>query len=175
MPDALHHGGRKVIVVTDGRADAGRIKTLEAQIGRVVVAGDERVEATFVARMAAAGCRMISFGGGAEDRPHAAIRRRAGPTLSDPGQPPPGRPSFLQHCRGGTVGGRSRPALRFLYHDVHGVDGTGQLFGCYGGALGASVLDLAHVGRRGHAPRRLAFQIALKKAAAPGRPWRRAS
>lgn len=133
VPDALHHGGRKVIVVTDGRADAGRIKTLEAQIGRVVVAGDERVEgATFVARMAAAGYRMIYSAAG----PKIAHMLLSGDVLdrlylTQVNRLLGGHP-FSSIVEGALLEDAVDLPLRFLYHDVHGVDGTGQLFGCYG-------------------------------------------
>ena len=59
-PAALTHGGRRVIVVTDRRADKQRVKELEAQIGQVFVTGAASVQGKeFVGLMAAAGYRVI--------------------------------------------------------------------------------------------------------------------
>ena len=133
VPDALHHSARKVIVVTDGCADADRVRTLEAQLGRVVVAGDERVEgAQFVARMAEAGYRVIYSAagpkiahmlltGGVLDRLYLTQVSRI--LSGDP---------FSSIVEGALLEDAVDLPLRFLYHDAHGVDGTGQLFGCYG-------------------------------------------
>lgn len=133
VPDALHHGGRKVIVVTDGRADTGRIKTLEAQIGQVVVAGSKRVEGEqFVARMAEAGYRVIYsaagpkiahmlLAGGVLDRLYLTqVSRMLG---GDP---------FSSIVEGALLADAVDLPMRFLYHDAHGAGGAGQLFGCYG-------------------------------------------
>lgn len=133
VPDALHHAGRRVIVVTDARADAGRVRILEAQIGQVVVAGGDRVEGLqFVARMAEAGYRVIYSAAG----PKIAHMLLAGGVLD--------RLYLTQVSRvlgGGPFstiveGALFAPAidlpLRHLYFDARGASNTGQLFGCYG-------------------------------------------
>lgn len=133
VPDALTHGGRHVIIVTDGRADGARIKALEAQIGKVYVAGDNHVRGDeFVRLMADLGYRLIYSAAG----PKIAHMLLAGGVLD--------RLYFTQVCRvlGATpfssiVDGPLLEAsvdlpLISLAYDSYAADGVGQLLGCYG-------------------------------------------
>jgi len=133
IPAALQHGGRRVVVVTDARADRKRVAALEEQLGQVIVAGQAGVEgATFVARMAEAGYRLIYSAAG----PKIAHMLLSGGVLD--------RLYVTQVHRvlGGAPvsslveGALLEPAiplpLQTLYYDVHGASGAGQLFGCYG-------------------------------------------
>ena len=134
VPDALHHGGRKVIVVTDARSDTARIKRLEAQIGQVVVAGGERVEgAQFVACMAETGYRVIYSAAG----PKIAHMLLAGGVLdrlylTQVSRILGGDP-FSSIVEGALLDNAIDLPLRHLYYDAQGTGETGQLFGCYGG------------------------------------------
>lgn len=133
VPDALHLGGRRIVVVTDARADADRVAALEAQLGQVVIAGEGRVEgAVFVARMAEAGYRLIYsaagpkiahmlLGGGVLDRLY----------LTQVGRVLGGDP-FSTPVDGALLEPAVALPLRTLYYDAHGAGGAGQLFGCYG-------------------------------------------
>ena len=132
VPDALAHGGRRVVVVTDRRADPARVHTLETQVGQVFVAGEERVQGrSFVEQMAGAGYRLVYSAAGPKiahmlladgvlDRLYLTQVSRLlggapvssiveGPLLEPPVDLP----------------------LRHLYYDASGVEGVGQLFGCY--------------------------------------------
>lgn len=133
VPDALTHGGRYVIVVTDRCADAARIQALEKQIGRVYVAGDEHVRGDeFVRLMADLDYRLIYSAAG----PKIAHMLLAGGVLD--------RLYLTQVCRvlGATpfssiVDGPLLDApvdlpLISLAYDPHAFAGVGQLFGCYG-------------------------------------------
>jgi riboflavin biosynthesis pyrimidine reductase len=133
VPDALTHGGRHVIIVTDHRADAARIRALEAQVGRVYVAGEERVRGdAFVRLIADLGYRLIYSAAG----PKIAHMLLEDGVLD--------RLYLTQVCRvlGATpfssiVDGPLLDApvdlpLLSLAYDPHALDGVGQLFGCYG-------------------------------------------
>lgn len=133
VPDALHHGGRRVVVVTDARADANRIAALEAQLGQVIISGEERVDgAVFAARMAEAGYRLIYSAAG----PKIAHMLLAGDVLdrlylTQVGRVLGGDP-FSTQVEGALLEPAIALPLRTLYYDAQGADGAGQLFGCYG-------------------------------------------
>jgi riboflavin biosynthesis pyrimidine reductase len=133
IPDALTHGGRHVVVVTDRRADIGRIKELEAQIGQVYIAGDERVRGDeFVRQMAGAGYRTIYsaagpkiahmlFAGGVLDRLYLT---QVGRVL--------GATPFSSIVDGPLLDAPVDLPLISLSYDPHALEGAGQLLGCYG-------------------------------------------
>ncbi|MFO7631742.1 MAG: dihydrofolate reductase family protein [Caldilinea sp.] len=133
VPDALTHGGRHVIVVTDQHADAQRIKELEAQVGQVIVAGDERVLGDeFVRLMADAGYHLIYSAAG----PKIAHMLLAGGVLdrlylTQVSRVLGGSP-FSSIVEGPLLDKPADLPLVSLYHDVLGVETAGQLFGCYG-------------------------------------------
>lgn len=60
IPPALVEGGRSVVVITTADADRARIDELEAQLGRVVIAGEDSVHGgQMVDALAGLGYRMI--------------------------------------------------------------------------------------------------------------------
>ena len=133
VPDALTHGGRHVIIVTDGSADAARIKALEAQVGKVYVAGDDRVRGDeFVRLMAELGYRLIYSAAG----PKIAHMLLAGGVLDRLYLTQVGRvlgaTPFSSIVEGPLLDGPVDLPLISLAYDPHAVEGAGQLFGCYG-------------------------------------------
>ncbi|MCS6828976.1 MAG: dihydrofolate reductase family protein [Caldilinea sp.] len=131
IPEALTHGGRRVLVVTHRKADPQRVRALEADLGQVLTAGDERVKGrTFVQMMGEMGYRFIYSAAG----PKIAHMLLADDALD--------RLYLTQVCR--VLGGASfssivegppllvdLPLLR-LYYDPHAFNAVGQLFACYG-------------------------------------------
>ncbi len=133
VPDALTHGGRHVIIVTDRRADAARIKALEAQVGRVYVAGDDHVRGDeFVRLMAELGYRLIYsaagpkiahmlLAGGVLDRLYLTqVSRVVGAT------------PFSSIVEGPLLDAPVDLPLISLAFDPYAFEGVSQLFGCYG-------------------------------------------
>jgi riboflavin biosynthesis pyrimidine reductase len=60
IPPALTSGGRKAIVFTSSNPSPGRVREIEARLGRVIVAGGQRVEgAKLVQRLAELGYSTI--------------------------------------------------------------------------------------------------------------------
>ncbi len=131
MPEALTHGGRRVLVVTHRKADPQRVRALEAELGQVLTAGDERVEGrTFVQLMGEMGYRFIYSAAG----PRIAHMLLADGMLD--------RLYLTQVCR--VLGGTSFSTivegpplevdlpLLHLYYDPYVFDGVGQWFACYG-------------------------------------------
>ena len=133
VPDALTHGGRRVIIVTDGRADVRRVRELEAQVGQVFVAGDTGVDGRrFVELMAGAGYHVIYSAAG----PKIAHMLLAGGVLdrlylTQVSRVLGGTP-FSSIVEGSLLEKAVDLPLRTLYYDVTGVETVGQLFGCYG-------------------------------------------
>jgi len=133
VPDALTHAGRHVIIVTDRRADATRIKELEGQVGQVFVAGDDRVRGDeFVRLMADLGYRLIYSAagpkiahmlltGGVLDRLYLTqVVRILGAT------------PFSSIIDGPLLDAPADLPLLSLAYDPHAFEGVGQLLGCYG-------------------------------------------
>ncbi len=133
VPDALTHGGRRVIIVTDRRADVRRIRELEAQVGEVFVAGESGVDGRrFVELMAGAGYRVIYSAAG----PKIAHMLLAGGVLdrlylTQVARVLGGTP-FSSIVEGSLLEKAVDLPLRTLYYDAAGVENAGQLFGCYG-------------------------------------------
>lgn len=133
IPDALTHGRRRVLVVTDRSADPQRVRALEARLGQVWIAGDEQVTGrAFVQRMGELGYRFIYSAAG----PKIAHMLLSDGVLDR---------LYLTHvCRilgdapfSSIVEGPPLQAavdmpLRSLYYDPVVFNGAGQLFGCYG-------------------------------------------
>jgi riboflavin biosynthesis pyrimidine reductase len=60
IPDVLTAGGRKVVVFTSANPDPLRVAQIEAQAGRIVIAGNERIDgAMLLQRMTEMGYRTV--------------------------------------------------------------------------------------------------------------------
>lgn len=133
VPDALTQGGRRVLIVTDGRAAAPRIRELEAQVGQVFVAGDRQVEGRrFVELMAGQGYRIIYSAAG----PKIAHMLLADGVLdrlylTQVSRVLGGAP-FSSIVEGPLLAHAIDLPLRTLYYDAASTENTGQLFACYG-------------------------------------------
>ena len=133
VPDALAHGGRRVVIVTDARADMRRVRELETQVGEILIAGAAGVDGkTFVNLMAGAGYRVIYSAAG----PKIAHMLLAGGVLdrlylTQVGRLLGGSP-FASILDGPLLETAVDMPLRALYYDADSVEGAGQLFGCYG-------------------------------------------
>lgn len=133
VPDALTQGGRRVMIVTDRRAPAQRMHELEAQVGQVFLAGDDRVEGRcFVELMANQGYRIIYSAAG----PKIAHMLLAGGVLdrlylTQVSRVLGGAP-FSSIVEGSLLAHAIDLPLRTLYYDPASPDNAGQLFGCYG-------------------------------------------
>ena len=132
VPDVLTAAGREVVVFTSAAADPARVREMEAQVWRVVVAGEETVEGReLVGAMGALGYRLIYsaagprimqtlVAGGVLDRLYLTVAHR-----------------LLGASRFSTIveGERFEPAvgmtLNTVYLDPAGVEGLGQLFLSY--------------------------------------------
>lgn len=129
IPDVLTEGGRSVLVFTSQRADPDRIRALEAQLGRVLVAGEEQVQgAPLIAKLTELGYRTVYNSTGpkvnhllladdALDRLYLTYANRllGGQPFSSVVEGP-----LLEPAIGMTLGA--------LYYDPSGLDGLGQLF-----------------------------------------------
>lgn len=133
MPDALTHGGRRVVVVTDGRADRRRVEELETQVGQVFVAGDDTVDGRrFVELMANRGYHIIYSAAG----PKIAHMLLTGGVLdrlylTQVSRVLGGAP-FSSIIEGPLLEHAIDLPLRALYYDAPGDETPGQLFACYG-------------------------------------------
>lgn len=133
VPDALLQGDRRVVVVTDSRADRQRVQHLERQLGRVFVAGEAGVRGDeFVAQMAQAGYRTIYSAAGPRIA-HMLLSDRVLDRLylTQVSRILGGAP-FSSIVEGVLLPAPVGLPLRTLYYDAHGVGGVGQLFGCFG-------------------------------------------
>jgi riboflavin biosynthesis pyrimidine reductase len=132
VPYALRRQERRVVVVTDRRADPARVARIESQLSEVVVAGEQSVQGSqFVDALAergygtiysAAGPRILHMllADGVLDRLYlTTVPRLLG---GDP---------FASIVDGPLLEPATDMTLRTLYHDTAGVDGLGQLFACY--------------------------------------------
>lgn len=132
VPEFLTQSGRRVIIITHGAADRQRMETLEAQAGRVVVAGEKDVAGEeAVGALSDLGYRTVYMAtgprvhhllltGGALDRLYVTIAHRL---LG--GQP------FSSLVEGDLLRPSVGVTLQALYYDPHALDGLGQQFGCY--------------------------------------------
>lgn len=133
VPDALTQGGRRVVIVTDGRAPARRIHELEARVGQVFVAGDNKVEGRrFVELMANQGYHIIYSAAG----PKIAHMLLTGGVLdrlylTQVSRVLGGAP-FSSIVEGPLLAHAIDLPLRTLYYDAASTENAGQLFGCYG-------------------------------------------
>lgn len=132
IPPALIEGGRSVVVVTTRSADPARIRELEAQIGRVVMAGDDGVNGgQMVNALAGRGYRFIYSTAGPRvfhllldagrlDRLYLTIVSRV-----------LGSSPFSSIAEGHLLTPPAEFRLRSLYLDSHSEEGIEQLFTAY--------------------------------------------
>jgi riboflavin biosynthesis pyrimidine reductase len=132
IPPFLTQSGRRVIVITHGKADAGRKRRLEEEAGQVIEAGESDVSgAQAIAALGELGYRTIYMAtgpkvhhlllaGGALDRLYTTVAHRL---LG--GQP------FSSLVEGDLLRPSVGMKLHALYFDPHALDGLGQQFICY--------------------------------------------
>jgi riboflavin biosynthesis pyrimidine reductase len=132
IPQVLHAGGRRVVVFTTGSPDPERVAEIEAQAGRVIVAGDSSVDGAamlghlnqlgYTTVYSAAGPKVLHLllSAGVLDRLYLTYANRI--LGSDLFATIVDGPSFV-------------PAVDFkigrVYLDQAGLDGLGQLFVVY--------------------------------------------
>lgn len=132
IPEALTKGGRSLLIFTTSNADPERVKALESQAGKVIVAGEQGVEGKqLIDKLADLGYRVVYnstgpkvlhllLAAGALDRLYLTYANRI---LG-------GKPyaSIVE-------GDLFEPAIDFklsaLYHDPYALDGNGQLLTAY--------------------------------------------
>lgn len=129
IPEALTQGDRRVIVFTHAAADPERMKAIEAQTGKVFVAGQEDVEgAGLVTGLSDLGYRTVYMATGpkvhhlllaanAIDRLYLTFANRV--LGGDP---------FSSVVEGGLLNPAIDMRLHAAYYDPHALDGLGQLF-----------------------------------------------
>ncbi|HFE66661.1 MAG TPA: pyrimidine reductase [Chloroflexi bacterium] len=132
IPAGLAGNGRNVVIFTTAQADRQRIRELEAQAGRVVIAGEESVDGRIlVQQMAQMGYRTIYsvtgpkalhllLAAGVLDRLYLTLANRI---LG-------GRP-FASIVEGPLLEPAVDMTLHTLCYDAAGLDGLGQLFAAY--------------------------------------------
>ncbi len=132
IPEALTHAGRSVVVLTTAAADPTRVRSLEAQLGRVLVAGDRRVAGQpLVDRLGDLGYRLIYNATGPQvmhllladdvlDRLYMTLANRL-----------VGGTPFSTIVEGPLLTPAIGMRLNTLYFDPYGLDGLGQLFLSY--------------------------------------------
>ena len=132
IPPVLTAGGRKVIVFTRADPNPQRVRDIEARAGQVVVAGDKSVAGEqMVQQLTAMGYQMVYsaagpkilhllLSGGVLDRLYLTMANRI---LG-------GKP-YASIVEGGLLDTAVSLTTHTLYHDPHGLDGSGQLFAAY--------------------------------------------
>ncbi|HEX6384940.1 MAG TPA: dihydrofolate reductase family protein [Anaerolineae bacterium] len=132
IPEALTAGGRRVVIFTVGQADPERIKELEAQTGKVIIAGEIEIDGRLlVQRMAELGYRTVYsatgpkvlhllLAAGALDRLYLTYANRI-----------LGGMSYATIVEGELLVPAVGMTLNTVYYDSYGLDGLGQLFVSY--------------------------------------------
>ncbi len=132
VPAPLAANGRNVLIFTTAQADRQRIRALETQAGRVIIAGEKSVDGRIlVQQMAQMGYRAIYsvtgpkvlhllLAAGVLDRLYLTLAHRI---LG-------GRP-FASIVEGALLQPPVDLTLHTLYYDAAGLDGAGQLFAAY--------------------------------------------
>ena len=132
VPPALIQGDRNMVVITTNRADPGRIKALESQTGKVIIAGEGSVNGyRLVESLLDLGYRTIYnttgpkvlhllLAAGVLDRLYLSfVNRLLG------GSP------FSSIVEGGLLDPPADFILNTIYLDPHALNGLGQLFTSY--------------------------------------------
>ncbi len=132
IPPVLTAGGRKVIVFTTADPNPQRVRDIEARAGQVMVAGDKSVAGEqMVHQLTAMGYRMVYsaagpkilhllLSGGVLDRLYLTVANRI-----------LGGALYASIVEGGLLDTAVSLTTHTLYHDPHGLDGSGQLFAVY--------------------------------------------
>lgn len=132
IPEALTRAGRSVVVLTTAETDQDRAQALKAQLGRVLVAGQERVAgAPLVDQLGGLGYRLIYNATGpqvmhlllADDRLDRLYMTVANRLLG--GEP------YATIVEGPLLAPAVGMRLRAAYLDPHGLEGLGQMFLSY--------------------------------------------
>ena len=139
IPEALTAGGRRVVIFTVAQAEPARIRELEAQAGKVVIAGEMGVDGRLLVQQMAEMDYTTIFSGTGPKVLHLLLAARALDRLYV---------TYANRLLGGVsyatlVEGESlEPAvgmgLNTLYYDPYGLDGLGQLFVSYDRAEGTA-------------------------------------
>ncbi len=132
IPDVLTRDGRKAIFFTTGAPNPARVREIEQRAGKVIVAGENRVEGKLFAQRAyELGYRIIYSGAGPKIL-HLLLKERVLNRLYL---------TFAHRVLSGSPfatiieGPLLEPAVNFQMHasylDAAGLDGMGQLFASY--------------------------------------------
>ena len=133
VPEALTHGGRRVVIVTDGRADVKRVRKLATQVGQVFVAGDDKVEGRrFVELMADLGYRVIYSAAGPKIAHMLLVSGVLDRLYLTQVSRVLGGAPFSSIVEGPLLENAVDLPLRTLYYDATNMENPGQLFSCYG-------------------------------------------
>ncbi len=132
VPEVLHAGGRRALVVTSERADPRRVQEMEDRVGPVIRAGKSRVEGrAMVDALYSRGYRVIYCAAGPKvlhtlaadqvlDRLYLTLVSRL-----------LGGERFATLLEGSMLTPPLDGRLEALYHDPEAPEGVGQLFLCY--------------------------------------------
>jgi riboflavin biosynthesis pyrimidine reductase len=132
IPEILTQSGRSVLVVTTSEAPHERIKAVESQTGKVIIAGKKSVDGgVLINKLSEIGYQTIYsttgpkvlhllLTAGVLDRLYLTYTNRI-----------LGGAPFSSIVEGGTLDTPVEFKLFNLYHDPHGLDGLGQLFSSY--------------------------------------------
>jgi len=132
IPDVLTAGGRKIVVFTTANPDPQRVAEIEAKAGKVVVAGDTKVEgAALVQLMGEMGYQTVYSASG----PKVLHLLLAGGALNRLYLTPANRLLGGQPYSSIVEGPLMEPAvdlnINSIYLDSQALDGLGQLFVSY--------------------------------------------
>jgi riboflavin biosynthesis pyrimidine reductase len=139
IPLALTGSGRKAIIFTSGSPSARRVREIEARLGQVIVAGDQRVEGSSLVRhLVELGYRTIYSAAGPQVL-HALVSDGALNRLylTHANRLLGGKP-FASILEGGLLEPAVGMKIHRVYLDTHALGGLGQLFTSYERVGGAS-------------------------------------
>ncbi len=132
IPDVLTAGGRKVVVFTTANPNPDRVAEIESQAGRVVVAGETRVDgALLVQHMTEMGYQTVYSAAG----PKIMHLLLAGSILdrlylTHANRLLGGRP-YATTVEGALLEPAANLSINTIYLDAHALDGLGQLLVSY--------------------------------------------
>jgi len=139
IPAALTTGGRTVVIFTVAQADPARIRELEAQMGKVIIAGETGIDGKqLVQHMAELGYGMVYsstgprvlhllLAAGVLDRLYLTYANRLLGGLS-----------YATIVEGEVLEPAVGMRLNTVYYDPYGLEGLGQLFVSYDRAEGSA-------------------------------------